>query len=55
MFYSSVDNEKEVRVIFLDIAKAFDRVWHRGMLHKLQTAGIDGNLLLWFESYLSDR
>ena len=55
MFCSSIDNEKEVRVIFLDIAKAFDRVWHKGILHKLQKAGIDGNLLLWFESYLSDR
>ena len=55
MFCSSIDNEKEVRVIFLDIAKGFDRVWHKGILHKLQKAGIDGNLLLWFESYLSDR
>ena len=55
MLCSLIDNEKEVRVIFLDIAKEFDRVWHKGILHKLQKAGIDGNLLLWFESYLSDR
>ena len=34
---------------------ALDRVWHKGILHTLQKAGIDGNLLLWFESYLSDR
>ena len=54
-FCSLIDNEKEVRVIFLDTAKAFDRVWHRVILHKLQKAGIDGNLLLWFESYLSAR
>ena len=55
MFCSSIDNEKEVRAIFLDIANAFDRVWYKGILQKLQKAGIDGNLLLWFESYLSDR
>ena len=46
VFCSSIDNEKEVRVIFLDIAKEFDRVWHKGILSKLQKAGIDGNLLL---------
>ena len=40
--------------MFLDIPKAFDRVWHKGILHKLQKAGIDGTFL-WFESYLSDR
>ena len=43
-----MDNKKEVRVIFLDIAKVFDKVWYRGILHKLQKAGIDGNLLFWF-------
>ena len=31
----SVDNEKEVRVVFLDIKKAFDRVWHKGLIYKL--------------------
>ena len=27
-FCEAVDNGKEVRVVFLDITKAFDRVWH---------------------------
>ena len=31
-FYEAVDNGKEVRVVFCDISKAFDRVWHKGLL-----------------------
>ena len=30
MFCEAVDNWKEVRVVFCDISKAFDRVWHKG-------------------------
>ena len=54
-FCEAVDNGKEVRVVFLDISKAFDRVWHRGLLHKLHYIGISGDLLKWFENYLSNR
>ena len=35
--------------------KNFDKVWHRGLLKKLKAYGISGNLLRWFENYLSDR
>ena len=41
--------------VFCDISKAFDKVWHRGLLKKLKAYGISGNLLHWFENYLSDR
>ena len=54
-FCKAVDEGKEVRAIFCDINKAFDRVWHKGFLIKLQTAGITGNLLSWFTDYLNDR
>ena len=40
---------------FCDISKAFDRVWHRGLLFKLSNIGIKDSLLNWFSSYLSDR
>ena len=33
-FLEAVDSGKEERVAFCDISKAFDRVWHRGLLHK---------------------
>ena len=33
----------EVRDVFLDSPKAFDRVWHEGLLYKLKCMGINGN------------
>ena len=54
-FCQAVDNHKEVRVVFLDIHKAFDKVWHKGIVYKLKLCGVSGNLLKWFESYLKDR
>ena len=45
----------EVRSIFLDISKAFDKVWHEGLLYKLKSLGISGNLLDLIEHYLTDR
>ena len=43
-----------VFAIFCDISKAFDRVWHKGLLYKLQTVGITGHLLQWFTDYLNN-
>jgi hypothetical protein len=54
-FCNAIDNGLEVRVIFFDISKAFDKVWHKGLLAKLKSAGISGELLNWFEDYLKDR
>ena len=41
--------------MFCDISKAFDRVWHKGLLLKLKCVGIRGSLLKWFSNYLLDR
>ena len=54
-FCSAIDKNKEVRVVFLDISKAFDRVWHLGLLSKLNSCGISGKMLDWFCNYLTDR
>ena len=54
-FCKALDEGKEVRAIFCDISKAFDRVWHRGLLFKLQSVGISGMLLQWFTDYLHNR
>ena len=54
-FCEALDAEKEVRAIFCDISKAFDRVWHKGLIHKLEAAGVTGEALPWFKNYLSDR
>ena len=45
----------EVRGIFLDLSKAFDKVWHQGLLFKLESFGIRGKLLNLLEDYLSNR
>ena len=45
----------EVRSVFLDISKAFDKVWHEGLLYKLKSLGISGELYNLLENYLSDR
>ena len=54
-FCQALDSGKEVRAVFCDISKAFDRVWHAGLLAKLQAAGVTGNVHAWFADYLSDR
>ena len=54
-FCQALDSGKEVRAVSCDISKAFDRVWHVGLLHKLRVAGVTGEVLIWFNNYLSDR
>ena len=54
-FCHALDSGKEVRVVFCDISKAFDRVWHAGLIHKLRAAGISGKQLKWFVSYLRNK
>ena len=43
------------RAVALDIFKAFDRVWHAGLLHKLKSYGISGQIFGLFSSFLSNR
>ena len=42
-------------MVFLDVSKAFDRVWHKGLIFKLKQFGIEGELLEWISDYLSGR
>ena len=45
----------EVKSVFLDISKAFDKVWYEGSLYKLKSMGISGELYDLLETYLSGR
>ncbi|CAB4002465.1 Hypothetical predicted protein [Paramuricea clavata] len=51
----SLDCAEQTDIIYLDFAKAFDKVNHSLLLDKISGFGIDGNLLKWFGNYLSDR
>ena len=44
-----------MRGVFLDIPKAFDKVWHKGLLYKLKSYGVESELLSLLECYLRDR
>ena len=53
--YHSLDNGLEVRGVFLDISKAFDKVWHEGLILKLNQYGISENLLCLIKCFLKNR
>ena len=53
--YKSFDEGFEVRGVFLDISKAFDKVWYDGLLLKLNQNGISGNLFKFLRDFLSYR
>ena len=50
-FCQALDAGKEIRVVFCDISKAFDRMWHTDLIHKLEAGGVTGKLLVWFKNY----
>ena len=45
----------DVRGVFLDISKAFDKVWHDGLVFKLKSYGVEGELLSLLKNYLQSR
>ena len=50
-----MDQGYEVCGVILDISKAFDKIWQKGLLHKLKENGINGPLLNVLEDVLSSR
>jgi len=52
---SSVDSKQNVDTIYLDFAKAFDKVPHQRLLLKLRAHGIDGAVRDWIGAWLRDR
>ena len=55
MWSKALDAGLQVDAVFLDFAKAFDRVNHKVLLHKLCDFRISGSLLAWCGDYLSNR
>ena len=46
---------QNIRGVFLDISKAFNKVWHEGQFFKLKTYDVEGKLIMLLESYLKNR
>ena len=53
--FSAFDDGHEVRGVFLNLFKVFDRVWHEGLLFKLQQNRISGELITLIKGFLSCR
>ena len=53
--YKFFDDVYEVRGVFLDISKAFDKVWHNGLIYKLKQNGVSGNLFNLIIDFLDAR
>ena len=53
--FKAFDEGHEARAVFLDISRAFDRVWHEGIIFKLRQMGVEGHALNILKSFLENR
>ena len=51
----NLDGGEQIDVLYLDMSKAFDKVNHAKLFHRLGEFGFRGNILGWFSSYLNNR
>ena len=52
---NAFQEKKKVLTVFVDLSKAFDKVWKKGLFLKLATCGINGNMLYLIHNFLSQR
>ena len=50
-----LDSNSSVNMVYLDFSKAFDKVDHGILLHRLRAVGITGNISIWLFHFLTDR
>ena len=50
-----IDNGEDIDLVYLDFSKAFDKVPHKRLLHKLRDYNINSYLVDWVEKWLADR
>ncbi|HYT44133.1 MAG TPA: reverse transcriptase family protein [Methylomirabilota bacterium] len=51
----ALDKGQEIKVVALDISRAFDSVWHNGLLSKLMSAGVGSHVYRWICDFLNDH
>ena len=47
--------KKSTTAVFVDLKQAYDHVWRKGLLFKMQRVGIHGHLYTWIKNFLCDR
>ena len=52
---SGFQHKKHTVAVFVDLQQAYDKVWRKGLLWKLNNAGVNGKLYKWLKSFLTDR
>jgi ribonuclease HI len=52
---AQLNDQGILKAIFLDITKAFDMVWHNGLLFKLKKLGINGSMFNFIQTFLTNR
>ena len=53
--YQSFDDKLEARSVFVDISKAFDKVWHKVLVLKLKQNDVSDNILNIITDFFSFR
>ena len=43
--HKAFDDGNKIQAVFLDISKAFDTVWHEGLIFKLKRIGVEGDMI----------
>ena len=51
----NMENGQQTDVIIMDFSKAFDKVDHHKLIHKLKHMGIDNKVTNWIQSFLRNR
>ena len=51
----AIERKSGTAAVFMDFTKAFDKVWHSGLLFKLATLGVQKDSIEWIKDYLSCR
>jgi hypothetical protein len=52
---TAFENQTPLTLTFCDVSKAFDRVWIKALIYKLEKHGVRGDILELFKTYLTDR
>ena len=50
-----IDEGSAIDAVYMDFSKAFDKVPHGGLLNKVKSHGIQGEVAKWIQNWLDDR